>query len=304
MRIVTVGVFDGVHKGHQEILNSLKNLSKEYNASPEIYTIVFPMDYYTGNFDGLLISLEDRITLLEMYGNVYTLNLHEIKDLSPYDFFDFISKDTKAIVVGQDFRFGKNAAGDIKLLENLSKEKNINLKVIDDLIIDGKRVSSTLIRKLLKEGNIQKVNYLLGRNYPIYGKVYKDKQLGRKLGFPTANIRRSKELITPKFGVYLCKVYTPKLHFGLMNIGLRPTVEKTKSVKYEVYILDFNEDLYGKEIRVELLEYLREETTFESIDALIEQMKNDEKVARKLLEEKYGNWKSCKVNNWEFSKGS
>ncbi|MBT1247277.1 riboflavin biosynthesis protein RibF [Thermosipho sp. 1223] len=288
MRVLTIGVFDGVHIGHVEILNTLKKMAETFQSKPEIYTIVFPMEYYIGNFDGLLIPLEDRITLLEMYGDVFTLNLEEIKDIEAKNFFEFLSKDTTGIVVGKDFRFGKNAKGDIKLLEKLSKEEGIKLKIVDDLIVDRERVSSTLIRKLIKEGKVKKANKLLGRAYPIYGKVYKDKQLGKKLGFPTANIRRGKELITPKFGVYLCRVYTPKRYYGLINIGLRPTIEKTKNVKYEVYILNFEGNLYGKEIRVELLDFLREEKNFSSIDELIKQMHEDKKIARKILEREYG----------------
>ncbi|ANQ53467.1 MULTISPECIES: bifunctional riboflavin kinase/FAD synthetase [unclassified Thermosipho (in: thermotogales)] len=287
LRVLTIGVFDGVHIGHVKILNTLKKMAETFQSKPEIYTIVFPMEYYTGKFDGLLIPLEDRITLLELYGDVFTLNLEEIKNIEAKDFFEFLSKNTTGIVVGKDFRFGRNAKGDIKLLEKLSKEEGIKLKIVDDLIVDGKRVSSTLIRKLIKEGKVKKANKLLGRAYPIYGRIYKDKQLGKKLGFPTANIRRGKELIIPKFGVYLCRVYTPKRYYGLINIGLRPTIEKTKNVKYEVYILDFEGNLYGKEIRVELLDFLREEKNFSSIDELIKQMHEDKKIARKILEREY-----------------
>ncbi|MBO8160730.1 MAG: bifunctional riboflavin kinase/FAD synthetase [Thermosipho sp. (in: Bacteria)] len=288
MRIVTIGVFDGVHKGHVKILEELKKEAEKLNADPEIFTIIFPMEYYKGKFDGLLITLEERINLLEMYGTVYTLDLLKIKNITAEDFFHFIQKNTKAIIVGDDFRFGKNAKGDVKYLEKLCKENNIKLKVIKDIMANGERISSSLIRKLLKEGNIEKANYLLGRPYSIHGKVYKDKQIGKKLGFPTANIKRDKNLIHPKNGVYLCRVYTPELHYGLMNIGIRPTIEKTKVIKYEVYIFDFDENLYNKNIYVELLEYLREEIEFENIQMLINQMKKDVKIAKKLLEEKYG----------------
>ncbi|SHH43840.1 bifunctional riboflavin kinase/FAD synthetase [Thermosipho atlanticus] len=287
MRVVTIGVFDGVHRGHVRILEELKNLAKKYHAASEIFTIIYPIEYYNGNFDGLLISLQERINLLEMYGTVYTLDLLKIKNISPAKFFNFISKDTKAIVVGEDFRFGKNAEGDISLLEKFCKDENIELKVIKDITVDGKRISSTLIRKLIKSGQIKKANYLLGRPFSIHGKVYKDKQIGRKLGFPTANIRHEKDLINPKNGVYLCRVYVPEVYYGLMNIGIRPTIEKTKTIKYEVYILDFSDDIYNNNIHVELLEFLREEKKFENITKLIAQMKNDVIIARKILEEQY-----------------
>jgi len=287
LRVVTIGVFDGVHRGHIQILEELKKLAHKYNSSPEIFTIIFPMEYYLGKFDGLLITLEERLSLLEMYGTVYTLDLLKIKEITAEEFFKFIAKDTKAIVVGEDFRFGKNASGNIETLKNFCKSENIELRIVKDIKANGERISSTLIRKLIKNGEIEKANELLGRPYSIHGKVYKDKQIGRTLGFPTANIRRDKNLVEPKNGVYLCRVYVPEIKYGLMNIGLRPTVENTKKVKYEVYILDFEGNLYNKHIHAELLTYMREEKKFESKEELIEQMKNDVIIARKLLEEKY-----------------
>jgi len=211
LRVVTIGVFDGVHRGHIQILEELKKLAHKYNSSPEIFTIIFPMEYYLGKFDGLLITLEERLSLLEMYGTVYTLDLLKIKEITAEEFFKFIAKDTKAIVVGEDFRFGKNASGNIETLKNFCKSENIELRIVKDIKANGERISSTLIRKLIKNGEIEKANELLGRPYSIHGKVYKDKQIGRTLGFPTANIRRDKNLVEPKNGVYLIRVYVPEI---------------------------------------------------------------------------------------------
>ncbi len=286
---VTIGVYDGLHIGHQEILTKLNEIAKEKGLTTKVYSILYPMEYYSSTFEGLLVTPQERTVMLQEYvEEVEFLDLTEISYLMPEDFFQFLlENDTKAIVVGEDFRYGYKGSGNITTLENSSKKHGIDLYIVKDILCeDGVRISSSRIRQLISQGNTKKVKDLLGRYYKISGKVYRDMGLGRKLGYPTANIDRGHErLVVPKLGVYFSRVRIgDETFFGVTNIGRRPTVKEEAIVKYETYILDFDRDIYGRRIEVELIEYLRDEEKFSSLEELKKAISQDVRKSRELIE--------------------
>ncbi len=287
MVVASIGIFDGVHLGHRRILEELKDAAERRGVPSAVFTVLYPMDYYSLRFPGLLIPPTERARILqEMVDEVYFLDLSEISHLSPEEFVVFLKQfGVVEIVVGDDFRFGRGGEGDVETLRELSAELGMGLRVVEEVRCGGERVSSSRIRRLIMEGRVRKAAELLGRSYTISGKVYRDRGLGRKIGFPTANVDRGFErLVIPKSGVYFSRVFVKgEEYFGVTNIGTRPTVGGEDVIKYETHILDFDEDIYGVFIEVELLEYMREEMKFSSIEELKGAIENDVKIARGMV---------------------
>ena len=287
MIVASVGVFDGVHTAHKQILEELKLMASRRSLPSVVFTMVYPMEYYRGNFPGLLISPTERAQILqELVDEVYFLDLAEISDMSPEDFVRFLKNfGVIGLVVGDDFRFGKGGAGDVELLRELGAELDIDVQVVRELRCDGERVSSSRIRKLVMEGKMREAERLLGRPFSISGKIYRDMGLGRKIGFPTANLDRGSEiLVIPKSGVYFSRVsFLGRVMYGVTNIGTRPTIGGEDIIKYETHILDFDGDIYGVFMRVELLEYMRNEEKFSSLEELKIAISDDVKRAREMI---------------------
>ncbi|MCD6449954.1 MAG: bifunctional riboflavin kinase/FAD synthetase [Thermotogaceae bacterium] len=285
---VTIGVYDGVHIGHQKILQKLGEIANKKSLITKVYTILYPMEYYSSGFKGLLMTPQERIVMLQEFAEeVEFLDLAEIFHLPHEEFFQFlVENDTKAIVVGEDFRYGYKGMGNINTLRESSEKHGIELYVMKDILCDGGiRISSSRIRELISRGKMERVREILGRYYKIFGKVYRDMGLGRKLGYPTANVDRGHErLVIPKLGVYFSRVKIgDEYFFGVTNIGRRPTVKEEAVVKYETYILDFDRDIYDRRIEVELIKYLRGEEKFSSLGELKNAIANDVKTARELI---------------------
>ena len=292
--VVTVGTFDGVHKGHTQILNKLIREAESIGGESVVFTlyphprkILFPEEREIF----LLSTLDEKIELLEKTGVDNLIIYPFTKEFAQLNSCDFIEKilynklNVKQLIVGFDHHFGKDRQGNIEILRNCAKPFGFGIIKVDALEHEGKKISSTRIRNSIISGDIEEANFLLGYNYFVSGTVVSGKKLGRELGFPTANIKVSKqEKLIPKRGVYAVKIKTKdKVYKGMLNIGTRPTVSTNFETNIEVHIFDFNEDLYNKEIRIIFKKFIRNEIKFPNKKELQKQLTEDKKVVLSVL---------------------
>ena len=273
--IVILGNFDGVHKGHQVILQKAVERAKDKGLK----TIVYTFSEYPKNQQTKITTCSEKAYFLDKNKIDYLCleQFEKVRNYSPEEFVEkVIVNDLNAAEVycGFNFTFGKGKSGNVEILKKLLEERNLKLNVqkavLDD---DGEIISSTRIRNYIKEGNFEKVSELLGHNFIILGEVIYGKQLGRVIGFPTANLKFENK-IYPEFGVYGVKIHIQgdeKIYNGVMNIGRNPTVN-VGILSVETNIFDFNEDIYGKIILIEVLENIRYEKKFSSVEKLKEQI--------------------------------
>jgi len=293
--IVTTGTFDGVHIGHRKILARLIEKAREVNGESVLLTfwphpkLVLSPDSHT-RVTRILTTIEEKMGLLEELGIDHLVILpftREFSELSCEQYIEDVLVSgfgTKAMVIGYDHRFGRNREGGIDYLLQHSERFKIEIEEISRQEIDNITISSTKIRKALEEGDIHTANELLGRNYDFSGTVVKGRQLGRQIGFPTANVKIPNEFkLIPKNGVYAVKAWVRGVKYGgVMNIGVRPTVEG-KGITQEVYIFDFSDDIYGENVKVEIVDFIRDEQKFDGIEALVGQIKADVETAKGIL---------------------
>ena len=289
---VTIGTFDGVHFGHQQIIEKLVLEAKKANKKSVLLTF-FPhprMVLQKDNSLELINTIEERADLLKKTGLDYLIIHPFSKEFSRMTALDFVRDilvnqlNISKLIIGYDHHFGKNREGNIVQLTEYSHLYDFTVEEIPAQDIDNVSVSSTKVRRALAEGNIKTANNYLGYNFMLSGIVVNGKQLGGKIGYPTANIdiKESYKLI-PKTGVYVVKsTIDKKVIFGIMNIGNRPTLDGGYQT-IEVHFLDFNANLYNKSLTIELLYFLRDEKKFNSIENLILQIRNDEQIARNYL---------------------
>ena len=289
-KAVSLGNFDGVHKGHQKLMKENIKISKAKNLRPSVLLFKENTKNILNGEREYLTSLEDKIEILKNLGIECFCLLEfsdKFKDLSPYEFIEKIlykKLNTKYVIVGDNYRFGKMAKGDIKTLKKYEEDFAYKTKVVDFELDDGKIINSTDIRQMVREGKIEKANKDLGHPFKMQGKVIKGAQRGRLLNFPTANLKPSFKYVTAKSGVYFTRVNIDRdCYYALTDIGTNPTFEN-KKMKIETYIMDFSKDIYGKNISIEFLEYLRPDYKFNSPEELIAQMEKDKKTGRNLIE--------------------
>ncbi|HSQ87908.1 bifunctional riboflavin kinase/FAD synthetase [Romboutsia sp.] len=282
MSVITIGNFDGLHKGHQVLIKK----AVEYGMKNNIKSVAFtfenhPGNYFVPNSIKNIISNEEKINRLKNLGIDLIVSIpfdEYMTKISPQEFVEDILVNklgVEKIIVGYDFTFARNKEGNTDLLKILSHKYKYKLDVVKPIKINGMRVSSTYIRSLVTQGSVCDVKNYLGYNYEIEGIVIHSKKLGRTIGFPTANIEVDKDMIIPKNGIYATKVHIEdKMYYGATNIGYNPTVNGEK-LSIETNILEFNEDIYGKVIKVEFLERIRDEKKFSSLDELKSQLEKD-----------------------------
>jgi len=283
--VVTIGNFDGVHLGHQALLTEVKKRAHDLKLESAVITFEpNPKDYFSQNKPQTRISsLREKI---ELFNEIKIDRVHIIKfnqefsKVTANKFIGVLIKQLKVkeIVVGEDFCFGKGREGGIKQLSASSMKLNIKNKIL----MDGKRISSTLIRNLLANDKLDQANKYIGRPYSISGKVVHGEKRGRKIGFPTANIHMRHNR-PPLKGVFAVKFQN---HFGVANLGIRPSIKGEKKLQLEVHLLNFSSDLYGQHVSVIFLKKLRDEKKFKSLDELKEQIKLDVIKAKLFFDKK------------------
>lgn len=291
-KVLSLGMFDGVHLGHISIINQLKRIAAEKKFETALLTFwPHPRKVFNPNDDlKLLNTLEEKLNLLEKAG-VDILFIkefdEEFRNLTGEEFIRQIlleKLNVKHIIIGHDHVFGKNKSGNFELLQKLSSELGYEVEQLEALKNeDDFNISSTKIRNCLLKGNILGANEMLGYHYSISGKVIDGKKLGRTIGYPTANLEIDELKLLPKKGAYIVEVYVKdKFYKGMLSIGNNPTVNGEK-LTVEVNILDFNQDIYGEEITLKFRDFLHEQIKFDGLEKLIERLDEDKRLTEKFI---------------------
>lgn len=284
-------MFDGVHLGHKCIIDELKKLGSAHNLETAILTFwPHPRFVFNPNEDlKLLNTLDEKTLLMEKYGinNLFLKEFdEEFRNLTGEEFVRQILVDklnVKYLIIGYDHSFGKNKSGNFELLQNLSKELDFEVEQMEAINIHENNISSTKIRNALLAGNILEANEMLGYSYSVSGTVVHGKKLGRTIGYPTANIETDSIKLLPKKGAYIVEVFIEdKQYKGMLSVGTNPTVNGDK-LTVEVYILDFEGDIYDEKITVKFRDFLHEEIKFEGLEKLIERLDEDKSLTENFI---------------------
>ena len=283
-KIFALGFFDGVHLGHQALLKACRDLAEDMGCETAAITFEnHPKSLFSGPIP-LISTVSDRCQLLHLYG-IYFVYVYPVRqDVmgKSWEAFleELLEEGAAGFVCGHDFRFGAGGRGDAELLRSFCKERDLPCVVLPEQTLDGVRISSTYIRRQIETGDMATAVRFLGHPHLLTGTVVPGKQLGRRLGFPTANLHLPEGLTIPRFGVYACRCRVDgRLYAAVTNVGTRPTVSGS-GITVEPWILDYEGDLYGREITLEFHRFLRGEEKFPSLEALREQILRDAVATR------------------------
>ncbi|MBK7980238.1 MAG: bifunctional riboflavin kinase/FAD synthetase [Ignavibacteriae bacterium] len=291
--VATIGTFDGLHIGHQKIIKLLMEKSKQLNLKSVVITFYPHPRVVLGDRNDikLLTPIEEKVKLFENFGIDFLLVVPFSKEFAKKTYQEFLNEividkvKAKFLIIGYDHKFGKNREGDITKLKEYLKEKDLDMMIVGPEKSEENAASSTKIREALKSNNLDFANKMLGHYYFIEGVVVEGAKRGRTIGYPTANLKPSENnKLVPPNGVYFVRIkYDQKQYFGVANIGLRPTFNNVKEPITEVYIFDFNKDIYGENICIEFIKKIRDEVKFNSIEELEIQIKKDVEYSKSLI---------------------
>ena len=288
-RVMALGMFDGFHQGHTDIIKSAVRLAERSGVLTCVQTF---RNLGKNGEDILLYTMEERVRMLEELGvdEMLVLNFPQVKDMSPEEYCEQILKmrtGAAALFIGHDYRFGKGAAGDEFMLKKFASENQMSLRVISDRILEGtdRRISTTWLREALSEGDCELAARMCeGRYYFYTGRVAHGKHAGTSMGFPTANLEIPEDKFVVRRGVYCSRLTIgSRVLYGVTNVGRRPTVEDAVNDVAETFIFDFDEDIYGAHVKVELMKFLRPEQPFSGVEELKKAVEDNKKQAKEFF---------------------
>ncbi|MCI6204644.1 MAG: bifunctional riboflavin kinase/FAD synthetase [Lachnospiraceae bacterium] len=289
--VISLGKFDGLHRGHELLMKNLMQKKQEHGYEAVVFTFDIPPRAEVADVEAhLLTTNEEKRWIFEHTGIDYLIECpftQEIMHMPPEEFVRWMVEalHVKCFVVGKDFHFGYQRKGDYQVLQQHAKTYGYEVVVLDKMQEYGRDISSTFIREEIACGNIEKANELLGYSFFAKAKIIHGKQLGRTIGIPTINMELPKEKLLPPRGVYATKVWIDhKWYAGVTNVGCKPTVSNTGKVGVETNILNFEADLYGKDLEVFFLHFIRPEKKFDSVESLKEQIERDVQTSREYFE--------------------
>jgi len=287
--VITLGKFDGLHRGHELLMENLFAIAKERNLKTVVFTFNIPPNKDREKDAQVLTTNSEKKEVFEETGLDYLFECpftKEVMQMSPERFIEWIvtALGVKAMVVGTDFRFAHKRMGNVETLKQYADVYGYSLLVLDKVTDEGREISSTYVREEIAKGNIKKANALLGYPFFVKNKVVHGKKLGRKIGIPTINMEVPLSKIVPPNGVYVSQVrMEDKLYPSVTNVGCKPTVNEEKTVGIETHIIGYASDLYDRRLKVEFLDFIRSEKRFDSVEQLKQQMSLDIAYVKKQL---------------------